>query len=61
MLISWRDGLLGDRELLDRYNRFKLGQAGATPDSYIEAKAEFIEAILGRGVGGSPGRREHAD
>jgi GrpB-like predicted nucleotidyltransferase (UPF0157 family) len=55
MLVSWRDQLLRNSELLDRYNRFKRGQVGADPDAYVEAKAKFIERILGGGVGESAG------
>ena len=55
LLIAWRDRLLADPELLERYNEFKRGQEGADGDAYIEAKGAFIEAILGERLGEQPG------
>jgi GrpB-like predicted nucleotidyltransferase (UPF0157 family) len=48
---EWRDRLRSDSELLARYNEFKRSQAGTEPDAYIDAKAEFIEAVIGDGMG----------
>ncbi len=53
LLVSWRDRLASDRELLERYNAFKQGQAEASPSAYSAAKAKFIEGELGRGMGGA--------
>jgi len=55
MLISWRDRLLNDPEMLARYNDFKRRHTDVADDAYIEAKAEFIESVLGGGIGGSGG------
>lgn len=48
LFLEWRERLRSEPELLERFNRFKLGQAGAEPDHYVAAKAAFIEAVLGR-------------
>ena len=34
-------------ELLTRYNDFKRRHTDVAADAYIEAKAEFIESVLG--------------
>ncbi len=52
LFTEWRDRLRGDPELRQRFNAFKRGQTGAEPDEYIAAKARFIEAELGGGIGG---------
>ena len=41
-LVGWRERLIADRGLLDRYNAFKRAQVGAGAEAYAEAKAEFI-------------------
>jgi GrpB-like predicted nucleotidyltransferase (UPF0157 family) len=52
LFLEWRDRLRSDSELRERFNAFKRGQTGAEPGEYIEAKARFIEAELGGGIGG---------
>jgi GrpB-like predicted nucleotidyltransferase (UPF0157 family) len=51
LFVAWRDRLRADPDLLERFNAFKRGQVGADPDDYIEAKAQFIEAVIGDGLG----------
>jgi uncharacterized protein len=48
---QWRDRLRTDPALLERYNAFKLSHTEDDPSSYIEAKARFIEAVIGAGMG----------
>jgi GrpB-like predicted nucleotidyltransferase (UPF0157 family) len=52
LFVEWRERLRGDAQLLERFNAFKRGQTDAGPGEYIEAKARFIEAELGGGIGG---------
>jgi GrpB-like predicted nucleotidyltransferase (UPF0157 family) len=47
LFLKWRGKLRSDPELLDRFNAFKRDQEGSDPGSYIEAKARFIESVLG--------------
>jgi GrpB-like predicted nucleotidyltransferase (UPF0157 family) len=51
LFIAWREQLIAEPHLLNRYNAFKRDQSGADPDQYIEAKAAFIEATIGEGGG----------
>jgi GrpB-like predicted nucleotidyltransferase (UPF0157 family) len=48
LFLEWRDRLRSDAGLLERFNAFKRDQEGTDPDSYVEAKALFIESVLGR-------------
>jgi GrpB-like predicted nucleotidyltransferase (UPF0157 family) len=51
--IGWRERLLSDAQLLEDYNALKRSQTGADPDSYIEAKTEFIESRIGHRTSGT--------
>jgi GrpB-like predicted nucleotidyltransferase (UPF0157 family) len=51
LFTEWRDRLSADPALLERYNDLKSSHAGDDPDTYIEAKASFIEAVIGDGMG----------
>jgi GrpB-like predicted nucleotidyltransferase (UPF0157 family) len=48
---AWRDRLSADPVLLERYNALKRSLRDADPDAYIGAKAHFIEAVIGDGLG----------
>jgi GrpB-like predicted nucleotidyltransferase (UPF0157 family) len=48
LFVSWRERLLSDPDLLDRYNSFKASHEGDEYEEYTEAKAGFIAGILGR-------------
>jgi GrpB-like predicted nucleotidyltransferase (UPF0157 family) len=58
LFVGWRERLSTDRALLESYNELKLTHECSDPEAYLEAKAKFIEAILGDGMG-SEG--QHAD
>jgi GrpB-like predicted nucleotidyltransferase (UPF0157 family) len=44
--LEFRDLLCRDARLLDQYNRLKRNHDGVDPDSYVIAKAAFIENVL---------------
>ena len=48
---EWRDRLSRDPALLESYNELKSRHAGDEPDAYVDAKARFIEAVIGGGIG----------
>jgi GrpB-like predicted nucleotidyltransferase (UPF0157 family) len=50
VFLRWRDLLRQDRQLLDRYDDFKVAHAGDGYAEYTEAKAGFIERELGESL-----------
>lgn len=48
LFLEWRQRLRDDSALLERFNDFKRSQVGADPDDYVDAKAAFIESVMGR-------------
>ena len=44
--LQFRDKLLQNPKLVEKYNRLKLSFEGMNEDSYREAKAKFIESVL---------------
>jgi GrpB-like predicted nucleotidyltransferase (UPF0157 family) len=51
LFLKWRGLLRADPELLSRYNDFKLAHAGDDYEAYTDAKAGFIQGVLGTGLG----------
>lgn len=54
LFIKWRKRLTAEPELLAEYNALKRDLSGADPDTYVTAKAQFIEAHMGSPSKGDP-------
>ena len=50
LFLDWRDRLRSDAGLLSEYNDLKLAHAGDDYEPYTDAKAEFIERLLGESI-----------
>jgi GrpB-like predicted nucleotidyltransferase (UPF0157 family) len=50
LFLRWRDRLIQDPDLLQRYNEFKRQHCDLDIDAYTEAKAVFIERELGESM-----------
>lgn len=50
MFLKFRDFLLKDEDLLNKYNAMKLCCVGFDPDSYRRKKSRFIACVLNRGL-----------
>ncbi|WP_349609496.1 MULTISPECIES: GrpB family protein [Cupriavidus] len=52
VFVRFRDSLLADPALIERYNALKRSQEGAEMRAYRAAKSAFIASVLGRSAGG---------